>query len=157
MALRISVVGRFQPAQWGIEEKNLSRTLSLPPAECWVVSPQELPLADVPLKKLESALFFQDINSYFIGGQLAVWAAEDDPILNSKLLKILTESLGELNDTGIQVADALLEAASGSKRDRKLTSAAAIADHWRRWWEDRRQREKEANVIPTPLPKFLDR
>jgi tetratricopeptide (TPR) repeat protein len=157
MVLRIRAVGKFQPAQWGIEEKNLSRTLRLPAAECWVVAPQERSLADVPLKKLESALFFQDINSFFTGGQLAVWAAEDDPILNAKLLRILAESLDELNETGLQVADALLEAASGVRRDRKLSSAAAIANHWRRWWEERRQREKEANVIPTPLPRFLDR
>jgi hypothetical protein len=79
------------------------------------------------------------------------------PILNAKLLKILAESLGDLNENGILVADALLEAASGVRRDRKLTRPSAIADHWRNWWTDRRQREKEANVIPTPLPRFLDR
>jgi hypothetical protein len=157
MALRIRVVGKFQPSQWGVEEKNLSRVLSLPPAECWVVGPAEKPLSELPIKKLESAIFFRDIHAFFIGGQLAVWSAEDDALLNEKLIRTLVGSLEELDATGIGIADVLLEEASGSKRDRRLKSPAEIAEHWRRWFAERRRRALEAKRSGPSLEKLLDR
>ncbi|MGH9361155.1 MAG: hypothetical protein ACRD2T_04505, partial [Thermoanaerobaculia bacterium] len=157
MVARIRVVGKFQPSQWGLEELNLSRSLSLPPTECWVVGPRELPLAEAPLKKLEAAIFLQDLNGYFTGGQLAVWAGESDPLLHERLLRLLVESLGDLDDTGVQVADFLLGEASGARRERPLAGRAAIVEHWQKWWAERKRREGEAVVDPPGLPRLLNK
>ena len=96
MVVRLQVVGRFRPSQWGVGERNVSISLELPEAECWAVPKGERDLALSPLKKLEVSVFFRRIQKFFAAGQLAVWAGEDDPVLNDRLIRLLVSSLEKL-------------------------------------------------------------
>ncbi len=157
MVMRIRAGGKFQPAQWEVGEKNITRVMNLPSTECWVVSPKERPLVEAPIRKLQSALIFRDLHSFFTAGSLAAWAGEGDPLLNENLLKVLIENLPEMDVTGIQVADSLLEKASGKKRERKGESPEEISRYWRTWWKERKENESSSKNTSNLIPRFLNR
>jgi hypothetical protein len=154
MALRLKASGKFQPSRWQVDSKLATPAISLPAAECWLVAPGQKNLAGAPLKKLETALFFHDLQAFFTGGQLSVWAAEDDPLLNEKLLRVLVESLAELDEVGTGVADSLLVRASGRKHDVRATTPTDVRQDWQHWWQARKRGEAEAGEAPSPLPPF---
>ncbi len=157
VVVRVRAVGKFQPPQWGVEDVNLSRTLNLPPSECWLVPLGEKGDAGRPLQKLQSAILRHDLHAFFVGGWLSVWAGEDDVLLNERLLKAIVECLDSLDENGIAVADALLSAATGVKRDKKENDAEAIARHWKGWWNDRRKRGAGPTGGDNPIPGYLER
>jgi hypothetical protein len=155
MVLRVRAEGKFQPAVWEAEGKNYTRVVPMSTAECWVVGASERNLSDAPLRKIESALFFRDLHGLFTAGHLAVWACEDEPLLNEKLLRLLIDALKDLDGTGVRVADSILCLAGGFRREPREAPAEAVTEFWRRWWSERKAREKEAKGTAVPLPKVM--
>ena len=150
---RVRVVGKFQPAQWGVEDRNLTRTLNLPPAECWVVDAAEKTLAEAPLKKLQASILVRDLRAFFVGGQLAVWAAENDPSLNERIQKTLIEALDDLDDTGLSVADHLLRQSTGAAAGPQGTGA--VRERWKSWWQERLLQGVQGSSAPPSIPRVL--
>ena len=62
---------------------------------------------------LTAALFFGKLEPFFVGGQLAVWAGEEDPYFNEKLVETLIGNLGELNAERKTMAGRFLNQATG--------------------------------------------
>ncbi|MBI4583492.1 MAG: hypothetical protein HY717_05675 [Planctomycetes bacterium] len=129
VVVQLRAIGRFRPSQWGVGDRNVSESLDVPASECWIVPPGEENLAQSPLRKLEVALFFKDIDTFFIAGQLAVWAGKDDPILNERLAKLLVQNLNLLDDFGFEIANRFLLEVSGLSKPKNPDRI-----FWREWW-----------------------
>lgn len=151
MVIRVQVVGRFRPSQWGVDGRNVNVSLELPETECWLVPRGEgKELALSPLKNLEVALFFRQIQRFFCAGQLAIWAAEDDPVLRERLVRVLVGSLSRLDRIGFPIANHLLLQATGV--DRKV---AVGREFWQKWLEDHGEELKSRPTKPIRL-EFLN-
>lgn len=150
--VRIQVGGNFRPSQWGVKGRNVSTSLDLPEAECWLVPKGEKRLAESPLKKLEVALFFRRIEKFFTAGQLAVWAAQDDPVLNDKLTRLLIQSLTKLNSFGFTIANNLLLQTTGVRRAR-----VDGPEFWKEWLEEQGDSKIDWRVKEIPLEFPSDR
>jgi hypothetical protein len=142
MVARVQVGGKFRPSQWGVDGRNVSTSLDLPEAECWLVPSGEQQLAESLLKNLEVSIFFRRIQKFFTAGQLAVWAAQDDPVLNDRLTRTLVECLPKLEGVGLTVANYLLLQATGVPR-----SQVSGPEFWKEWLE----RQGEASIDPRAL------
>jgi len=151
MVMRIRALGKFQPARWEVEGKNITRVMSISPVECWIVAEKETLLAESPIRKLEASLILRDLHSFFTAGSLAVWAGENDPLLRERLIKVLVKSLSELDPVGIRMADALLEKARGKRRKGMNESPDEIADYWIKWWKARSEPARAPDLIPNVL------
>ena len=124
---RVQVKGRFRPTRWTVERKEENISISMNTTEFWIVPAGEKALADRPLVKLTAALVFGKMEPLFVGGQLSVWAAEDDPYLNEKLVDTLVESLEDLDESRRDLAVRFLVQTTGNQfsSDPKL---------WKEWW-----------------------
>jgi hypothetical protein len=125
--VRVQLDGRFRPSEWAVEGIEQSFSLSLGETELWFVPPGELALCDRPLEKLGAALVFGKVEAFFIGGQLAVWAGEQDAHANEKLIETILASLEELDGARREVAIRLLEEATGKR-------LGPDPRRWQAWW-----------------------
>jgi hypothetical protein len=124
---RIEIEGRFRPTRWTVESKEGNLSIRMPRTELWVVPPGEGELAEKPIEMLTAALFFGKLEPFFTGGQLAVWAGEEDPYLNEKLIETLIGNLAELDRGRKEIAGRLLNQATGQ-------TLAPEPDPWKEWW-----------------------
>ncbi len=136
---RIVVAGRFRPTRWTGNDPNANLTLSLPALEFWVVPPGQISLSDRPLEKMTAALLFGKAEAFFVGGQLAVWAGEEDAVYNGRLVETLIENLDDLDPTRLGIAGRLLAQATG-------VDCGANATKWREWWQQYRGDEAASGV-----------
>lgn len=125
---RIQVAGRFRPRRWTVEGGDTGNIgLPMSGAELWIVPKGETDLCDRPIEKLTAGLLFKRIETIFVGGQLAVWAAEEDAYYNEALVKTLIEGLEDLDPSGQKLVDRFLAQATG--RNHGGDPAA-----WKEWW-----------------------
>jgi len=124
---RIQIEGRFRPTRWTVESKDENLSIRMPRTELWIVPPGEGELAEKPLEMLTAALFFGKLEPFFTGGQLAVWAAEEDPYLNEKVVETLIGNLAELDAGRKAIAGRLLNQATGQ-------ALAPEPARWKEWW-----------------------
>ncbi len=124
---RVQIGGKFRPSRWkagGIEE-NLG--LALRAAEIWMVPPGQGPGSDRPLEKLAAALVFGNLEAFFVGGQLCVWAGEEDSHFNEKFIGTLMANIEELDPRRLELAARFLNESTGQ-------DLAADAARWKAWW-----------------------
>ncbi len=145
---RLSVVGKFRPSQWGVGRVNVSETLELPETECWIVPESETALAEDPIRRIEMALIFRNIGAFFAAGQLAAWAAEEDPEMADRLVRVLVAALDELDAVGFEIADGLLRQTSGVSARTKTDP-----DFWRDWLRGRPGAASRPRARPRGLPE----
>jgi hypothetical protein len=128
MVARVLIEGRFRPTRWTVEKEN-DENISLPMSrlEFWIVPGGEGAQADHPLEKLTAALFFGKLEPFFVGGQLSIWAGEDDPFFNEKLVETLIGNLDDLDSTRLALAYRFLHQATGQGFD-------ADPKKWKGWW-----------------------
>jgi hypothetical protein len=124
---RIVIEGRFRPTRWTVESKDENVTIPMPRTELWIVPPGEGELAERPLEILTAALFFGKLEPFFVGGQLAVWAGEEDPYFNEKLIETLIGNLGELDADRKTMAGRFLNQATGQ-------TLPPDPERWKEWW-----------------------
>jgi hypothetical protein len=124
---RIQVEGRFRPTRWTVEAEGQNITLSMPRTEYWVVPRGQADGCDRPVEKLTQALFFAKLEPFFVGGQLAVWAGEEDRYLNEKLVHTLVSSLDDLDPPRLALAGLFLNQATGQR-------LPADGGRWKEWW-----------------------
>ncbi len=127
MVARVQVTGRFRPTRWTTEDKNENVSLSLPRTEFWIVPTGQSTLGDRPLQKLTAALVFEREAAFFVGGQLAVWVGQDDPIYNGKLVETLVKHLDTLSGPRLAGALQFLEQATGM-------GFGSDPEKWKSWW-----------------------
>ncbi len=127
MVARVQVTGRFRPTRWTTGDKNDNLSLSLPRTEFWIVPTGQSTLGDRPLQKLTAALLFDREAAFFVGGQLAVWVGQDDPIYNGKLVETLVAHLDTLSGPRLAGALRFLEQATGM-------GFGSEPEKWQRWW-----------------------
>lgn len=127
--VRVQIGGRFRPTAWRIDGAEGQNNLGLTLGECelWIVPPGEGAHADNPLEKLALAVLLNKTESFFVGGQLAVWAAEDDAHFNEKLLITLLDSVDDLDPPRLQVAARFLAEITGE-------DFGADVGKWKAWW-----------------------
>jgi hypothetical protein len=135
--VRVQVAGRFRPRRWTVEREDTENIgLPMSAAEFWIVPKGQVDLCDRPLEKLTAGLFFKDSETIFVGGQLAVWAGEEDAYYNEDLVKTLVESLDDLDPVGQKLADRFLSQATGRRQGSEPAA-------WKEWW-----RKKVAESSP---------
>lgn len=127
VVVRVQLGGRFRPSHWTVDGPLESVGIPLGDEEFWVVPSGELALCDRPLDKLTAALVFGKPEAFFVGGQICVWAAEQDAEFHRKLMDTLVSGLGELEGERLEVAFRLLAQASGE-------DFGTDKDRWRLWW-----------------------
>jgi hypothetical protein len=127
MVARVQVAGRFRPTRWTVEAKDENLSLPMPRVELWVVPAGQSAGCDRPLEKLTAALFFENLEPFFVGGQLSVWAGEEDPYFNEKTIETLIGTLEELDPRRLGLANQLLNQATGQR-------FPADATRWKAWW-----------------------
>jgi len=128
MVARILIEGRFRPTRWTVEkESDENISLSMNRLEIWIVPQGEGSQCDRPLEKLTAALFFGKLEPFFVGGQLSLWAGEDDPYFNEKLVETLISNLEELDPTRLSLAHRFLHQATGQGFD-------VDPKKWKAWW-----------------------
>ena len=98
------------------------------------------------------ALFFRRIEKFFTAGQRAVWAAQDDPVLNDKLTRLLIQSLTKLNSFGFTIANNLLLQTTGVRRAR-----VDGPEFWKEWLEEQGDSKIDWRVKEIPLEFPSDR
>jgi len=143
---RIQIEGRFRPTRWTVEAKDENLSIRMPRTELWVVPPGEGELAEKPLEMLTAALFFGKLEPFFTGGQLAVWAGEEDPYLNEKVVETLIGNLAELDAGRKAIAGRLLNQATGQ-------TLAPEPARWREWWGKMTGGEPEAGKKRPDAPR----
>lgn len=142
VVVRVQAAGRFRPTRWTVDREDRENIgLPMGTAEFWIVPKGQSTLCDRPLEKLTASLFFMRLESIFVGGQLAVWAGEEDPYFNESLVRTLIESLEELDPPARRLADRFLMQATG--RDEKGDPAG-----WKAWWG--KAVAERAGLAPTP-------
>ena len=92
----------------------------------WIVPPGESAMCERPLEKLTAALVFGRLEPFFVGGQLSVWAGQEDAYLNEKLIVTLVNSMGKLEALRLDLAGRFLDEATG-------LSFGADAEKWKAW------------------------
>jgi hypothetical protein len=127
MVARVQVAGRFRPTRWTVEAKDENLSLSMPGVEFWVVPAGESAQCDRPLEKLTAALFFEKLEPFFVGGQLSVWAGEDDPYFNEKAIETLIMNMKDLDPKRLGLANQFLNQATGQH-------FPADPARWEAWW-----------------------
>ena len=129
---RVKFGGRFRPTRWIANDPNENLALPLASASFWIVPPSQAPLSDRPLQKMTAALLFNRKESFFVGGQLSVWAAEEDPVYNGKLVETLIRRLDALDEESLRHATWFLSQATGEDHE-------ADPKRWVKWWNSHRR------------------
>ncbi|HVR73024.1 MAG TPA: hypothetical protein VMT52_01775 [Planctomycetota bacterium] len=124
---RVMIGGRFRPSAWTVDGESHNQGLALGETELWIVPPGESALCQRPLEKLTEALVFGKLESFFIGGQLSVWAGENDAYFNEKLIDTLLGSIEEYDATRLAMAARFLGEATGQAFE-------TDAKKWKDWW-----------------------
>lgn len=127
VVMRFKVEGRFRPSEWAVKGFESNQGLSTDEVELWMVPAGQSELCERPLEKLTTALLFGKLEPLFVGGQLAVWAGEEDPYLNEKVIETILSSLEELDAARLQVASRLLQQATGQE-------FGPHPSRWQAWW-----------------------
>ena len=143
---RIQFEGRFRPTRLTVEALDENLSIRMPRTELWVVPPGEGDLAEKPLEMLTAALFFGKLEPFFTGGQLAVWAGEENPYLNEKVVETLIGNLAELDAGRKAIAGRLLNQATGQ-------TLAPEPARWREWWGKMTGGEPEAGKKRPDAPR----
>ncbi len=127
---RVQIGGRFRPTDWRVDgSADLgSLGMNLSEAELWIVPPGEASQSESPLEKLAAASFFKKEQPFFVGGQLAVWAAERDAHFNEKLIETLLGSVDELDPPLLKLAVRFLQEITGENME-------ADPARWKLWWQ----------------------
>jgi hypothetical protein len=127
--VRVQIAGRFRPTRWGGAGKEAFENLSLqvPLTEFWMAPPGLHNGCEQPLEKLTAALLFGKREPLFAAGWIAVWAAQEDPFLNEKVVATLIAHVAELDPPRRVLAGQLLDAATGE-------SFGDNSELWQRWW-----------------------
>ena len=81
---------------------------------------------------MTAALLFNRKESFFVGGQLSVWAAEEDPVYNGKLVETLIRRLDALDEESLRHATWFLSQATGEDHE-------ADPKRWVKWWNSHRR------------------
>ncbi len=123
---RVKIAGRFRPTRWTAGDPNENVAIKLPDTEFWVVPPGQSKLCGRPLEKLSVAILLDKAESFFVGGQLAVWAGEYDDRYNGKLVETLVLQLDTLEPAQAKLAHSFLRQATGYEFD--------SVEAWRKWW-----------------------
>lgn len=126
VVVRVRLGGRFRPSHWSVEGVDENLGLTAGGAEFWIVPPGEAALCERPLEKLTAALFFGRLEPFFVGGQLSVWAGQEDAYFNEKLVVTLVNNMEHLEAIRLEIAGRLLSQATGR-------SIAADPKAWKEW------------------------
>jgi hypothetical protein len=145
MVARVQVDGRFRPTRWTVEAKEENLSLAMPRAEFWMVPEGESAECDRPLEKLTAALFFEKLEPLFVGGQLSVWAGEEDPYFNEKAIETLIGNLKDLDPRRLGLANQFLNQATGQH-------FPADPARWDAWWAKTSGGSRKT-AAPPPLEK----
>lgn len=151
MVMRMKAQGKFRPSQWGVGEKNINHALESAETICWLVPKGEQDLALSPLKKIGVAILLRNIHSFFIAGQLAVWASEDDGKMTDQLVEKLVASLPRLDDFGFKIANRFLISATGVSKSR-----ATSKEFWLEWVKEKARKKNKVegrNFSPKAIIK----
>ena len=126
---RVQIGGRFRPTDWRVDgsEAYGNLGLSISESELWIVPPGESPQSESPLEKLASAFLFKKEQPFFVGGQLAVWAAESDAHFNEKLIETLIGSIDDVDPPRLKLAVRFLREVTGEEIETDATK-------WKAWW-----------------------
>jgi len=124
---RVQIAGKFRPTRWRVEGDVESLGLSLAEVELWIVPSGASDGCEKPLEKLAAALVFGDEEAFFVGGQIALWAAESDPFFNEKFIDTLLGSIEDLDTRRLALATRFLNEATGEDFE-------ADASKWKAWW-----------------------
>lgn len=125
--VRVQIAGRFRPTQWRVDGADDNLGLTLSETEFWIVPPGQGAQADRPLDKLTEALVFKKLEPFFVGGQLCVWAGENDSSFNEKLVETLLAHLDDLDPDRLTLASRFLNEATGQQLEAKPAA-------WKAWW-----------------------
>ena len=126
VVVRARIGGRFRPSHWSVEGADENLGLTVGGAELWIVPPGESALCERPLEKFTAALFFGRLEPFFVGGQLSVWAGEEDAYLNEKLIVTLVNNMEDLEAKRLELAGRFLNQATGR-------SMEADPEKWKAW------------------------
>jgi hypothetical protein len=127
---RVQIAGRFRPRRWTVERAGENIAISMGESEFWIVPKGEAPLCERPLEKLTAAIFFGKLEPFFVGGQLCVWAGEEDPYFNEKFVTTLIENLEDLDAPRRTLAHGFLVQATGQE-------LSSEPKEWLQWWARR--------------------
>jgi hypothetical protein len=101
--------------------------LSLAEVELWIVPVRrERRLRKAPRKAGRRARL-RGREAFFVGGQIALWAAESDPFFNEKFIDTLLGSIEDLDTRRLALATRFLNEATGEDFE-------ADASKWKAWW-----------------------
>ena len=124
---RVEITGKFRPTRWVLDGKTDENiALDVAPVELWIVPPGHRSGLESPDKRLVTALFFGQLESFLVAGQLGVWAGKSDAVLNEKVVEVLVENLDELDAVRSKLALGFLREATGKGYRQK--------EEWKKWW-----------------------
>ena len=144
--VRVQIAGRFRPTRWGGGGGNeLLENLSLevPLTEFWMAPPGLQTGCEQPLEKLTAALLFGKLEPLFAAGWIAVWAAQEDPFLNEKVVATLIAHVDEVEPARRALVALLLDAATGER-------FGDDSARWQSWWTMRHPENAAVGGRPQP-------
>lgn len=145
VVVRVQFAATFRPKRWELKgEKDSNIPVKAAPAELWIVPPGHKKTIESPEKRLVTALFFGRHELLLVAGWISVWAGEDDPYVNEKLVALLIKNLDALDSHGQRLAQRFLAAATGKGYEQPK--------QWKKWWATIR-RDKEKPESPKNKPE----